>query len=121
MTHVQDRMHPCMACMHLWHDDTCANCQVDDTISTLDLFINLARNGSLSFTYTAHGEEYFDYLLFTVNDERVHHTQSFWSSGMVQRRFVCGGGGGGGGGCGCGCGCGCMTAVAFLQHEHCCC
>jgi len=54
---------------------TAADCQIDDTVSTLSLYINLEREGSLSFTYTAHGEEFFDYMLFEVNDERVHHTQ----------------------------------------------
>jgi len=38
-------------------------------------------------THTCTGEEYFDYMLFSVNDERVHHTQSWWTTGMVQRRF----------------------------------
>lgn len=54
---------------------TDADCQADDTTSTLDLHIKLDRDGSLSFTYTAHGEEFFDYMVFTVNDETVHHTQ----------------------------------------------
>ena len=55
--------------------------QTDDTSSTLDGISkkkskkNLDQDGSLSFTYTAHGEEFFDYMVFAVNDERVHHTQ----------------------------------------------
>ena len=42
---------------------------------SLNLFIDLEQDGSLAFTYTAHGEEFFDFLEFTVNDERVHSTQ----------------------------------------------
>ena len=64
-----------------------ADCAKDNSKSTLNLFINLERDGSLSFTYTAHGEEFFDYLVFEVNDELVHSTQKWWSSGMFLRRF----------------------------------
>jgi hypothetical protein len=39
-------------------------------------------SGTLFFTYTAHGEQFFDYLLFTVDNMRVHDTQSWWSTGI---------------------------------------
>ena len=64
-----------------------ADCAKDNSKSTLNLFVSLDRDGSLSFTYTAHGEEFFDFLLFEVNDERVHSTEMWWSSGMFLRRF----------------------------------
>ena len=66
---------------------TAADCAGHDTESILDLFVNLDHDGSVSFTYTAHGEEFFDYMTFMVNDDLVHHTQTFWSMGVAQRRF----------------------------------
>lgn len=35
----------------------------------------------VAFTYTAHGEPFFDYMSFDVNDATVHHTQTWWSTG----------------------------------------
>jgi len=48
-------------CIH-WHNMTytCMLHQVHDSTSTLELFINLDHDGSLSFTYTAHGEEKYE-------------------------------------------------------------
>ena len=60
--------------------------------------------GSVSFTYTAHGEQFFDYMvnlmkdltqgvradichlkIFAVNDEVVHDTQTWWQNGRTFR------------------------------------
>ena len=90
-----------------------ADCAKDNSKSTLNLFVSLDRDGSLSFTYTAHGEEFFDFLLFEVNDARVHSTQMWWSSGMSLRRsqYVCV------------CVCVCLSVYIFLYtyiyiHTH---
>mmetsp|Transcript_45745 Transcript_45745/g.108416 ORF Transcript_45745/g.108416 Transcript_45745/m.108416 type:complete len:1782 (-) Transcript_45745:139-5484(-) len=58
-----------------------ADCSVDDSRSKLDLHIKLAQKGQVAFTYTAHGEPFFDYMSFDVNDATVHHTQTWWSTG----------------------------------------
>eukprot|EP00286_Rhodomonas_abbreviata_P025551 CAMPEP_0181300836 /NCGR_PEP_ID=MMETSP1101-20121128/7101_1 /TAXON_ID=46948 /ORGANISM="Rhodomonas abbreviata, Strain Caron Lab Isolate" /LENGTH=1721 /DNA_ID=CAMNT_0023406097 /DNA_START=152 /DNA_END=5313 /DNA_ORIENTATION=+ len=58
-----------------------ADCDVDDSESSLDLHIKLATTGTLVFTYTAHGEQFFDYMTFSVNDKTVHHTQTWWTTG----------------------------------------
>ena len=39
----------------------------------------------MAHTYT--GEEYFDYMLFSVNDERVHDTHTWMATGMIQHLF----------------------------------
>ena len=39
----------------------------------------------MAHTYT--GEEYYDYMLFSVNDERVHDTHTWMATGMIQHLF----------------------------------
>mmetsp|Transcript_34305 Transcript_34305/g.107475 ORF Transcript_34305/g.107475 Transcript_34305/m.107475 type:complete len:787 (-) Transcript_34305:21-2381(-) len=65
-----------------------AACNIDSSSSYLSLFINLPEDGSVSFTYTAHGEQFFDYMIFAVNDEVVHDTQTWWQNGRTFRRYT---------------------------------